>query len=289
MPVYPISFSIPESKIVPSVPEKTKLYGHIVPGDPSTYIFSDEASYAKDYQASLFGYTCKKGGWDCLRHYEILANGCIPWFRDLDACPANTMTHYPKELVHAAMASESPSAFLPELLAYTRTHLTCRAMAQYVFDTVGCPNPKRVLFLSGDPNPDYLRCLTLIGMKQILGARCVDSVHVPHIYEDYPYPERLYGRGFSYSRVIPVTAKPPPVHIEDLRSGAFDLVIYGSLHRSLPYWEEVRRAYPPDRIVMLCGEDLDPNQPTHACIEDHLPRSGLHVFVREISDEESDC
>ncbi len=252
----------------------------------STYIFQEEDAYYKDYQSAVFGKTCKKGGWDCLRHYEILANGCIPHFDRLDECPTNTMTHFPKEIVAKAMASETPEVYIPELLEHTRKHLSCRAMAQYVFDTVGCPNPKRVLFLGGDPRPDYLRCLTLIGMKQILGSSCVDSIVVPHIYEDSPNPASLYGKGFTYSRAVPVTSKPGLIDIDDLRKGSFDLVVYGNLHRGLPYWDEVTKAYPPEKIVMLCGEDCDYNRSDHTCRDgDVLSQLGIHVFIRELSSE----
>lgn len=283
MPVYPISFSIPESKIVDAIPRKTKEFGHVVPGDASTYIFGNEESYRKDYQASVFGRTQKKAGWDCLRHYEILANGCIPWFKDLDQCPSQTMTHFPKVLVYESMVSDTPESYIPRLLDYTRTHLTCRAMAQYVFDTVGCSHPRKVLFLGGDPSPDYLRCLTLIGMKQILGNQCMESVPVPHIYEDYPTPQSLYGKGFTYSRILPVSAKPPLIHINDLRNGSFDLVVYGSLHRGMPYWDEVTKSYPPERIVLLCGEDCDDTEHGHTCSGQDFARRGFHVFVRELS------
>lgn len=284
MPLNPISFSIPESKIVEKVPEKTKRFGHIVPGDRSTYIFNDEVAYFKDYQTSVFGRTCKKAGWDCMRHYEILANGCIPWFTDLDKCPERTMTHFPKELVAEAMKSDTPEDYIPQLIEYTRKTLTCRAMAQYIFNTVGCPSPRKVLFLGGNANPDYLRCLTLIGMKQILGNQCMESVFIPHIYEDYPTPKTLYGKGFSYSRVLPVSAKPSPIHIDDVRNGAFDLVVYGSLHRGMPYWEEITKAYPPERIIILCGEDCDdPAYETHSrCSASDLSRKGYQVFVREL-------
>lgn len=270
--------------MVDSPPEKHKRFGHIIPGDASTYIFSDEASYYNDYKISLFGSTRKKGGWDCLRHYEILANGCIPWFTDLDKCPPQTMMHFPKDIVLEAMQSETPEEYIPRLLEHTQKHLTCRAMAQYLLDTVGCPNPRRVLFLSSNLGPDYLRCLTLIGLKQILGNRCVESVHIPHIYEDYPTPSSLYGKGFTYSRVLPVSAKPPPVHIDELRNGSFDLVIYGSLHRGMPYWDEITRAYPSNRIALLCGEDCDePDQRSHACSGVEYAKRGFHVFIRELT------
>ncbi len=283
MPVYPISFSIPEQKIVSEPPAKTTQFATIIPGNPSTYIYSTEPDYYAGYQEAVFGHTRKKGGWDCLRHYEILANGCVPYFDQLDKCPARTMTRFPKQLVATAMDSQTPDDFIPELLEHTRRFLTCRAMAQYVFDTVGCSNPTRVLFLGGNPNPDYLRCLTLIGMKQILGNRCIESVYVPHIYEDYPAPEQLYGKGFTYSRILPVSAKPLPVTIDELRNGSFDLVVYGSLHRGMPYWEEVVKAYPPNRIVLLCGEDCDePNQAQHVCVGQQYADKGFHVFIREL-------
>jgi hypothetical protein len=41
----------------------------------------------------------KKAGWDCMRHYEILGNNCIPYFIDLEDCPKNTLTNLPKELL----------------------------------------------------------------------------------------------------------------------------------------------------------------------------------------------
>ena len=171
MPVYPISFCIPEQNIVSSPPTKTKRMATVVPGNPSTYVFADQTSYYADYQASVFGKTCKKGGWDCMRHYEILANGCIPWFENLDACPPNILTHFPKDLVKQAMASPDPTSFIPALLDHTRKHCTTRAMAQYVLDKSGHPSAKRVLFLSEKPKPDYLRDMLLIGFKEILGQR----------------------------------------------------------------------------------------------------------------------
>ena len=36
---------------------------------------------------SWFGLTCMKGGWDSLRHYEILASGSCLLFRDYDRKP----------------------------------------------------------------------------------------------------------------------------------------------------------------------------------------------------------
>lgn len=98
----PISFSIPEEKIIATLPIKSKDFPvHIVdpevaamiPGSATTHVFDNEEEYYADLQASRFGVTTKRAGWDCLRHYEIAANGCIPCFRDLQLKPRNCAPH----------------------------------------------------------------------------------------------------------------------------------------------------------------------------------------------------
>jgi hypothetical protein len=97
-----ISFSIPAEKIVTTIPEKIKKFPlHIVdlevaentPGSFTRYAFDSEEEYYKDLQSSKFGITTKKGGWDCLRHYEIAANGAVICFRDLDKKPITCAPH----------------------------------------------------------------------------------------------------------------------------------------------------------------------------------------------------
>ena len=41
----------------------------------------------------------EKAGWDCLRHYEIIGNGTIPYFHELEDCPPDTLHSFPKELI----------------------------------------------------------------------------------------------------------------------------------------------------------------------------------------------
>jgi hypothetical protein len=100
--IHKISFSIPNIKIVKEVPLKSKLFGyHIV--DPEIiekhnygeahYAFDNEEDYYKDLQISRFGITTKRAGWDCMRHYEIAANGAVPCFRDLDLKPHYCAPH----------------------------------------------------------------------------------------------------------------------------------------------------------------------------------------------------
>lgn len=97
-----IAFSIPSEKIVKSTPEKTKDFPkHIVDaevakrvkGSATKYAFSNETEYYHDLQISRFGITTKRSGWDCLRHYEIAANGAVPCFKDLNKKPINCAPH----------------------------------------------------------------------------------------------------------------------------------------------------------------------------------------------------
>ena len=149
--VRPIQFAIPEERIGTVTRRKLKLQAFVDPRDTRTYIHQDEASYYGDYAESLFGVTMKKAGWDCLRHYEIMANGCIPWFLGLEDCPPTTMVFLPKqELLQAKKLLDSRGlgffetregleiwlALQQRIDSIARQRCTTRAMARYVLETV---------------------------------------------------------------------------------------------------------------------------------------------------------
>ena len=95
--ILPISFAIPKSKILKEINyHPQNILAPLIPGRLSTYIYDNENSYYEMYQKSIFALTYKKAGWDCLRHYEILMNGCIPLFLDVENCPKNIITTLPK-------------------------------------------------------------------------------------------------------------------------------------------------------------------------------------------------
>jgi hypothetical protein len=51
---------------------------------PQNEFYNTEEEYYNEYKKSYFAITTKKCGWDCMRHYEILANGCIPYFLNIE-------------------------------------------------------------------------------------------------------------------------------------------------------------------------------------------------------------
>jgi hypothetical protein len=99
--LHPISFSIPQEKIVSSLPLKDQEFStHVVDpevaswlGRSGSYAFDNERAYYHDLQRSRFGITTRRAGWDCLRHYEIAANGAVPCFRDLNLKPTACAPH----------------------------------------------------------------------------------------------------------------------------------------------------------------------------------------------------
>lgn len=99
----PIAFAFPDEKILADAgPAKQSLFPrHIVDaevrarvaGASAAYAFDSEADYYADLRRARFGITTKRAGWDCLRHYEIAANGAVPCFRDLGAKPSTCAPH----------------------------------------------------------------------------------------------------------------------------------------------------------------------------------------------------
>lgn len=141
----PISYAIPESQI--DIFGKIKKENIFSPNlkkpmigggsDPVSYTFKDEDLYYMEYAKSYYGYTCKKIGWDCMRHYEILANRCIPSFPDLENCPSTIMSNFPKSIIlemNRYSLNEKIHLYYNEfcdyLIDYTKKNLTTKKLVQ---------------------------------------------------------------------------------------------------------------------------------------------------------------
>ena len=288
--LLPITFSIPEEKIVQSFPKKTKLLSSLIPGNLKTYIYHTEKDYYSEYQTSYFAMTIKKAGWDCMRHYEIIANGCLPYFPDIEKCPIFTMVMLPKHLfirsnhlyekmkVNRDKHLKEYSELWIEMITYLRSYLTTQKVSLSIVQRTGHKNATKILFLSGCIYPDYLRCLTLHGLKLSIGNKCHDYPKLPHMYTDFKGGP-LYGKGFSYSRLLDPSMRNDILDktiMEDIQTNQYDIVIYGSYHRGMPFYDIVCHYYPSSKIILLCGEDL------HCCDNSTFVNKGHPVFVREM-------
>ena len=293
-----INFSIPKEKLCETYNVKTKILSDLIPGDTSTYIYNSEEDYYTEYKNSYFAITRKKGGWDCMRHYEILANGCIPTFIDIEKCPEKTLALLPKNLLIEANilfnkfknknineltkeVIEEYNILREKLLYYTKNYLTTEKMAEYILQKIGVENKvTKILYLSGDTQPDYLRCTTLHGFKTLIGSNCHDYPKIEHIYKSKNIDiKNLYGKGISYTNLL-----DPEFHnenldttlIEDIKNKYYDIIIYGSYHRGIPYYDLICSIYKPNEIILLCGEDF------HYCNYNEYVNKGHFVFVREL-------
>jgi len=142
---YPIQFAIPEQNIVTApFPDKTREQAFIVPGKLDTYIYDNEKDYYEGYAVSKYAITTKKGGWDCLRHYEILANRCIPYFKGIERCPTFTLPFLPKtliqetnKLIETGKLTDSRCEYYSNIFYdITKNMLTTKQLAKYVLSTV---------------------------------------------------------------------------------------------------------------------------------------------------------
>jgi hypothetical protein len=138
--LLPITFAIPTDKLAQPNKNKIQEYATCIPGQPETYIFKDEKPYYEDYQKSFYGVTMKKAGWDCMRHYEILGNYCMPYFIGLEDCPKDTLANFPKELLlearELAYSFDNQRYFdiLDEVFEHTKNNLTTKNLAKYIID-----------------------------------------------------------------------------------------------------------------------------------------------------------
>jgi len=142
--LLPIGFCIPKEKIWNVEFDKSRLFAPCDPRDRSTYVYyGDESLYYSQYAESYYGRTMRKGGWDCCRHYEILAAGALLYFVGLEACPPRTLHFLPKDtLLEARRLADgwndrSPllwEGLLLNVRTALRERLTTEAMAKYILE-----------------------------------------------------------------------------------------------------------------------------------------------------------
>ena len=280
--IYPLSYCIPDECIVKEskvAAMKTTEFASLIPGQNSTYTFGahQEEEYNKMYQTALFAITQKKGGWDCLRHYEILANGCIPLFQDLENCPAHILTTLPKKLIMEASQILLPwnynnkpiyDFYLRSIMKHVRENCSTSATVNYFLSKIQV-KPQNVLLIMGNCGVNYTRELFWIGMKryiQSLGGVAVEYPKIDFLYKNYKGEKKnLYGNGFTYSKRLDDDYSFTEDELVDkINNKFFDLIIYGKVgpdeleegsHPNMPLWNHVFKKYNKNQIVFLYGGD----------------------------------
>lgn len=297
--LYPLSYSIPH-KCIKTLHEtkKTRLFSPLIPGDKNTYIYKDENSYNNNYNESWFAFTYKKGGYDCLRHYEILANNTIPFYIDIENIPLKTMTTFPKKIVKKAMdalVNKSDISggiifdeYVKELHNYTIHNLTCEKTATNFMNLLNRLNrssnnnsEKKIIMIT-----NYNMNYSMMSLAYGLRMNCKSN------FVDYPKINNLYNKS-QYN-----------LHIEDdipidrsdidnkLRNKYYDYVIIGSVGPdegwSFQHYEElICNVYKKTEIIYIFGGDRPYNtvvtdNKLHRYLNEFLQKGVC--FVRELDD-----
>ena len=101
--VFPISYAFPKEKFQSKTNTKNQLiindcsYGAYWIMKKQKYVCETEQDYYNRYNDTAFALTCAKGGYDCMRHYEIIASYCLPVFIDFNKMPRGCMFGWPSE------------------------------------------------------------------------------------------------------------------------------------------------------------------------------------------------
>jgi hypothetical protein len=170
--LIPIGFSIPKEKIVSETPSKSRYVASILPSkhdgpNRRTHIYNNEGDYYQDYRDSWFAIDCIKGGTTSMRNVEILAQGCLPIFTDLENVPSKCLSFMPKYTMRQIKkmkfinlpksifnVDEIPSDWnyiledsfdkdlcinlINSLLGYTKQLLTTEFSAKYILEKCNC-------------------------------------------------------------------------------------------------------------------------------------------------------
>jgi hypothetical protein len=307
--LYPISYSVPEELIVPYVPLKTC---HTATHE---YQFTDSQSYLQNYRTSIFGDTRLKCGWDCFRHYEILSQGTIPYFHNLEKCPPLTLHNFPKQKSIELRDLYGPMTFdeiiktssshlynnLNDLLNLTKSTLTTKESAQYILSKTTTPTTKRILFLDNvETKGEYLTDMLAHGFYRLTEGEV--DIYPDHAWRYTTYPESetqlLYGKGFNYTRLL----ENQRVHtyeeiFEKIKQRYYDQIIICiqcSSNIPVPFVvnteNNIYNYYIHSEVSLICGNDCDSYwspelnwyiRDRHDCplkkISDHN-----NVFIREL-------
>jgi hypothetical protein len=314
--IFSLSYCIPdeiilnEEEIEQVIQSKKNTVAVLIPGNRDTYLFGEgqEAEYYQMYRDAFFACTEKKGGWDCLRHYEIIANGCIPLFKNLDHCPKNTLTTFPKELLIEIykknpfhLKLEMYKIYLRKIMEWFRQKCSCSVNANYLLNRVSTNNKplRNFLLIRGNCGVNYTRETIWIGLKRFSQKEGGIAIEFPSIRYLYQNSEEthLYGNGMTYSKRIAedLVEDTTEEYVSDkIKSHFWDLIIYGKVGPDeeaegslphLPLWNLVFKNYSKNQIVFLYGGDGCQDMNSRNKYSEHLlyHSNFANCFVRELN------
>lgn len=313
MNIFPLSYSIPSDVFIQKPQKKIREIAPLNPSDRKTYIYTKQDEYYQMYAVSKYGKTRKKGGWDCLRHYEIIASHCLPLFVNLHKCPEQTMISFPKKLLievynkweNKTMTNKQYNYYLSKVFNYAKKNLTCKKSAEYFLYTLlnkthsfSSNKYPKILMLNGAKRINYSRELISIGLRKILGKNFIEYPKNNPLYKKLKSGknhkvEKLYGKGFTYSRILDDINIDRTNIKQRIIDNEFDIIIYGlfgasegkggDIRLNAPFWDVVKNNYNKHNIVFIYGGDKMHSKKNTKHLK-HLLYHSKHgiCFVREL-------
>jgi len=311
--IFPLAYCIPDEVLDNTALDKPNIWAELIPGETQTYRFDflQEKEYYEMYKKSKFAITQKKGGWDCLRHYEIIANKCIPFFKNLQNCPKHTLCTIPKQLILKAMAELLPykpaeyedkyNKYSENIFTHFRENCTTSANTRYILSKI--PNSEKInniLLIGCDPGVNYTREMTWIGMirnySENKHAVIGEYPRIPYLYNNFDEHSKktLHGQGFTYTKRLQYTeALTDKDIINKTISGFWDIIIFGKVGPdegymgtlpNLPLWTNIVDRYTREQIIFLYGGDECYNLTNNNKYSRHLIQHADfgRCFVREL-------
>ena len=154
--IFPINFAIPKEKFQQKNYYKSKFcekddyvpYLAYIEESGRKYKFNNEQEYYNHYNDTAFVITGSNGGYDCMRHYEIVASHSLPVYLSWDKVPRGCMTMWPSQLQFEANTLYIDTNFfgkldnsyfehkyfkiLDEFYDYAYNNLTTEHLAKYL-------------------------------------------------------------------------------------------------------------------------------------------------------------
>ena len=273
--LYPVFIGIPRTEMVDCVPRKYYGFrgGHHSKFGDRAYAFGphEESEYKRAYRESYFGSTKKKAGWDCMRHYEIVASGAVPFFdEDPTRAPSATLAFWPKKLllrdlrtwpgvfqngtvdVDVLDASGAYSKLAAGLLTYLRERLTTEALARYILETMGQAQARNVLILSAHPAP------TSSASPWSTGSGSGSAWKRSTLSSPFTYTSRASRRPSTRRRGpnCMATASPTPIGCATTRASTGPILGRSSATTFSTLWC-TRRCIAVYRTLTSCGSIMD--------------------------------
>uniref|UniRef100_A0AB39JBT8 Glycosyltransferase n=1 Tax=Florenciella sp. virus SA2 TaxID=3240092 RepID=A0AB39JBT8_9VIRU len=324
--IFPITTSIPSEVFVKNIDDviknkKVEMYDGIKDRTIGgvkwckvkkryicSYEFNKENDYYNAYKEAKWGFTKKKNGWDCLRHYEIIANGCLPLFENLENCPESIMSNFPKKLLIEAknkkdtLTDNEYNYYLKNIFNYFKDNFTCEKVAENFLNQIHKDKNKnildiKILMFHGNDCNNYMADLLFIGLRRLLKENIVDERKLVQLYKSFS--GNAYGKGFTYTKRLSNELVIDRNNIKDkIKNRFFDYIIYrkcggdegelGDCRKKMEYWDIVEENYTSNKIVFLYGGDRMANMNINNHISEHLKyhsHKGL-CFVREFTTTE---